>query len=450
MTPIAHSTNDPQRRIEHLERSQRAMQALLEKVETLARFQERIDHPTDPVRIWEACRLEIEQLVPAGTTGLCLVDDATREFQLRVVQPEDDRRLCQREIDAQIACGMFAWIVNRRQPALVPALALRRPGALLMLPLATQRHTLGAALVVTSLEHSAVTQETLRLLAVLTRQCALVMENARLYEALKREHASLDRAQICVRQSEKLAAIGRLTARVFHELLNPLNILSGHLQLLQMAPESSAAPHLPVMKAQSDRIAGIVRGLLRFSDTQPVATRAVALPPLLEALLARRLAAPAPAIALEADLPADLPAVRGNPEALEQVFGSLIDNAVEAMPGGGTLRVAAGPAPLPEESCRADGVAVSVADEGPGIPAPHLHQIFDPFFSTKSGSHGRGLNLATSFALTRALGGTLTAANGDGGGAVFTVYLPVTVEGPEMPAGSPMPHEPRGEPTSGI
>jgi signal transduction histidine kinase len=420
------------RRVLDLEQGNRAMGQLLDRIEALAQFQEQIDRPTDLDRIWQACRREIEQHVQVHMSALCLVDEATHEFRLQDVRPAADREVCQREIDAQIECGMFAWIINRRRPALLPALVLQRPRVLLMMPLVTHRRTLGAALAASPLEESTVTHETMRLLTVLTRQCALVMENARLYADLHREHQSLVQAQSRILQAEKSASIGRLTSRVFHELLNPLNILSGHLQLLQMdrCLTEPILSTLAVMKAQADRISGIVRGLMRFSGSQPVEARPLSVNPVLQAAIAQRLALrPELPIVPLVDLQPDLPPVLGNPTALEDIFGSIVDNAMDAMPAGGHLRISSRPAVLPEAERAPKGVAVRMADQGPGIPPEIRSQIFDPFFSTKPAGQGRGLSLATSYALVRALGGTITVADGESGGTVFCVYLPAAGSG---------------------
>jgi signal transduction histidine kinase len=427
MTDLRPQLEASRRRVLDLERGNQAMRQLLDKIEALAQFQEQIDRPTDLDRIWQACRGEIEQHVQVRMSALCLVDETTHEFRLQEVRPAADREVCQREIDAQIECGMFAWIINRRRPALLPALVLDQPRVLLMMPLVTHRRTLGAALAASPLEESTVTHETMRLLAVLTRQCALVMENARLYADLRREHESLAQAQSRIIQAEKSASLGRLTARVFHELLNPLNILSGHIQLMQMDPglPEPTPSALEVMKAQADRISGIVRGLLRFSGRQPMETRPLSVNPLLEAIIAHRLnQRPQLPIALEIDLQPGLPPVCGNSKALEDIFGSLVDNAIDAMPAGGRLRISSRRARLPEAAQDPEGVAVQIADQGPGIPPEIRSQIFDPFFSTKPGGQGRGLSLATSYALARALGGTITVACGETGGSVFCVFFP--------------------------
>jgi signal transduction histidine kinase len=124
--------------------------------------------------------------------------------------------------------------------------------------------------------------------------------------------------------------------------------------------------------------------------------------------------APPPGVRLERDVAADLPAVSVDRDQILQVLRNLVVNAVEAMPSGGTLRVAA----------RREGteVLVSVSDTGPGIRPEDLPSIFEPYFTTKEG--GTGLGLAIADRIVREHGGRIEAASPPGEGATFTVRLP--------------------------
>jgi diguanylate cyclase (GGDEF)-like protein len=108
--------------------------------------------------------------------------------------PEDNARLCRKEIDLQIECGIFSWIVKRRQPALIPALAFEKIKSIVMLPLSTVKRTLGVVMILTPIQESFITQENMKLLTMLTKECSLVMENTLLYKRLRRKHRSLEKA----------------------------------------------------------------------------------------------------------------------------------------------------------------------------------------------------------------------------------------------------------------
>jgi diguanylate cyclase (GGDEF)-like protein len=123
-----------------------------------------------------------------------MVDENTSEFVLKFTVPENKARLCRKEIDLQIECGIFSWIINRRQPALIPGLAFEKEKSVVMLPLSTVKRTLGVVLILTPIQESFITHEKMKLLTILTKECSLVMENAMLYARLRKERLALEKA----------------------------------------------------------------------------------------------------------------------------------------------------------------------------------------------------------------------------------------------------------------
>ena len=424
-TPIIAEIDEPH----HPSHSKRAILEFVEKVENLSLFQDRIEKPSRIPQVWDAFREEIERQITPAAVALFLVDQETHVFELNQWTPRDCENICRREIDAQIECGTFAWIVNRRQPAVIPSLVFKNPQSLVMLPLATHARTLGVAMIVTMIEEKAVTRERLRLLGILSKQCALVMENTLLYDQLKKEHQSLQAAQTQIIQAEKFASLGRLTSGAFHELLNPLNIISGHLQLMMMDQDLKApfSDYLSLMKNESDRIAAIVNSLLRFAAKQPRNYQEIDMIQLLrqvvdEVAACRSLGcvtvtfAPDPA----------LPSVMGHADDLKTVMRHLMDNAYDAMPEGGTLHISAGL--VSNDSGGFDNqkfLAIKFADSGCGINEKDIHKVFDPFFTTKDIGDGMGLSLAISYALITSMGGTITFESDKNTGTVFSVGLPL-------------------------
>jgi len=171
-----------------------ALLELIENIERLGQFQDRLDFPSSVSQIWKAFLVDVQNLIDIEVCALFLVDEKTNEFTLKYTVPEDNAQLCKKEIDLQIECGIFSWIVNRRQPALIPALAFEKVKSIVMLPLSTVKRTLGVVMILTPIEESFVTQENMKLLTMLTKECSLVMENTLLYERLRRKHLSLEKA----------------------------------------------------------------------------------------------------------------------------------------------------------------------------------------------------------------------------------------------------------------
>jgi diguanylate cyclase (GGDEF)-like protein len=171
-----------------------ALLELIDKIERLGQFQDRIDFPATIGQIWEVFLDDVRDLIEIEVCALFLVDDDSYEFILEYVYPEDNKAICKKEVDYQIECGIFSWIINRRQPALIPALASANNKSIVMLPLSTIKRTLGVVMVKTPIKESFITHENMKLLTMLAKQYSLVLENTLLYGRLMRKHESLEKA----------------------------------------------------------------------------------------------------------------------------------------------------------------------------------------------------------------------------------------------------------------
>ncbi|MGD9042377.1 MAG: sensor domain-containing diguanylate cyclase [Desulfobacterales bacterium] len=171
-----------------------ALLELIDKIEHLGQFQDRIDFPSTIGQIWEVFLGDVRSLIEIEVCALFLVDDDTHEFALEYVFPENRKAICKKEVDYQIECGIFSWIINRRQPALIPALAFENEKSIVMLPLSTIKRTLGVVMLKTPIKESFITHEIIKLLTMLARQYSLVLENTLLYDRLMRKHESLEKA----------------------------------------------------------------------------------------------------------------------------------------------------------------------------------------------------------------------------------------------------------------
>ncbi len=241
--------------------------------------------------------------------------------------------------------------------------------------------------------------------------------------------ASLERQRQELARAERLAAVGRISAHITHEIRNPLNSLGLNAELLadELPEEASAEARalLAAITREVDRLNGVAEEYLRFARLpRPVMARED-LNEILRGLV--DFVAPemeAAGVSLSRDLDPDLPPVRADEGQLRAAFLNLLRNSREATPAGGTIGV--------RTARTADGQAeVTVSDDGSGIPAEALERIFDPFFSTKSG--GTGLGLAFTLQVVREHGGTIRCQSEVGRGTSFSVRIP------------PAPPEPAGE-----
>jgi len=241
---------------------------------------------------------------------------------------------------------------------------------------------------------------------------------------LAEANAILRRAQQQLVMSEKLAAIGELTAGVAHEINNPVAVIQGNLDVLNDVLGAGAEPvrrEIRLIHQQSDRIRQIVTKLLQFARPGEFAgyVEQVVLDAVLaDCVVLSRHNIEKRRIELEQHFDATMP-VEINRSELQQVLINLIVNAVQAMPDGGRLLLAT-------EDWREDGEAlgavIRVRDSGQGIAREHLDRIFDPFFTTKKGS-GTGLGLSISYTIVQRYGGRIGVRSAPGEGAEFSVWL---------------------------
>jgi len=238
-----------------------------------------------------------------------------------------------------------------------------------------------------------------------------VMVSARDMEKLSRLGSQLSYAQ-------KLAALGKLTSGVAHEIKNPLNAMVIHVALLRerlkrASPETQAS--LDTLEKEIRRLDQVIQGFLRFTRPEDLQLTSVPLRELFDEV-ERLVSAEAKAsgIEIETKVAEELPPVHGDRELLQQVFLNLVQNAEEAMPHGGRLHV--------EASRTEDGVEIVVADSGVGIEPEMLEKIFDLYVTTKK--KGSGIGLSMVYRIVQLHGGEITVESEKGNGTRFTIHLP--------------------------
>ncbi len=221
------------------------------------------------------------------------------------------------------------------------------------------------------------------------------------------------------RRAERMAAMGRLTMALAHELNNPLQAIRSNLELamdFDLGPEEQQ-DCLHIVRQEIERLGEITRRVLDFAhptdDTRyPISIVNMAKKTL--GLIRKQLELAH--IQVTTEFPADLPPIFAAPDQIVQVCLNLSINAIEAMPDGGRLHITG----YADE----DEVVLTLANSGPPIPEEQMAQIFDPFFTTKE--RGTGLGLPVSHSIVHHHGGTISARNlADGQGVAFTVRLPI-------------------------
>ncbi|MFD2648765.1 ATP-binding protein [Devosia albogilva] len=248
---------------------------------------------------------------------------------------------------------------------------------------------------------------------------------AREVEERRRAEAELRATQENLIHAAKLAALGRMSAAIVHEVSQPLSALDNTLAAAGLHAERSATGevqrNLSNARRLLRRMQRTVKHLRTFSSRrEPGPPEVVDIGGVIEAAL--DIVAPQArdgGVVVEAAVPAGMPAVSGNAVRLEQVFINLLLNAIEATASAGNngVRIAA--------TADDSGLAVEIADQGRGIPEAVMERLFEPFFTTKQTGESLGLGLSISRTLLEEFGGALRFAPREGGGTIAIVSLPL-------------------------
>jgi two-component system sensor histidine kinase HydH len=257
---------------------------------------------------------------------------------------------------------------------------------------------------------------------VVTEHRRQVSRYQSLAETLAQTNQRLEQVQAEARRSERLAALGQLSAGLAHEIRNPLGVIKGSAETLgrKLKGNDPLIGELTgFISSEVTRLNTLVSRFLNFARPLQLQPRPQDIRPILEqALKAARDRWPELPVLVEREYGANLPKVLVDGELCEQVFINLILNAYEAMPEGGKLRLVVTAA----NSDTRRGIEIQILDSGPGVPLELREQIFNPFFTTKKDGVGLGLSLVSKIVDDHQ--GWLRTENQDGGGACFRTFFP--------------------------
>jgi PAS domain S-box-containing protein len=257
------------------------------------------------------------------------------------------------------------------------------------------------------------------------KEIATVGSFVDLKERLEMERA-LRRTQEQLLQSEKLAAMGRLTSQIAHELNNPLYGIMNTLELLktEISPESKRRKILEMALSETVRLSDLLRKMLSFSKPGQEKKQAVDINTVLdEILILHEKQLQENDIKIKTSFAEALPQISASKDQLRQVFLNLVANARDAMPAGGTLSVITG--------CDPENVRIEITDTGVGIPKEHLKKIFDSFFTTKDSVKDVGLGLSVCYGFIKDHSGDIQVKSKVDSGTTFAITFPILRESAE-------------------
>ncbi len=249
-----------------------------------------------------------------------------------------------------------------------------------------------------------------------------------------------------LRHAQRLESIGQLASGVAHDFNNLLTVIQGYAEcLLMRKPEDAfAVSALEQISLASQHAANLTRQLLTFSRKQVIQPQVLDLSAVLRNLLKMINRVVGEHIQIENQLASNLPCVEADAGMIEQVAMNLVVNSRDAMPNGGTLRIATTAARFEAEHVRRNAeafpgsfVCLTVSDTGCGMDAKTRERIFEPFFTTKTVGKGTGLGLATVYGIVKQHKGWLEVASQPGQGTTFKIYFPAVAKSKTVPAAAP-------------
>jgi two-component system sensor histidine kinase HydH len=355
-------------------------------------------------------------IVPLDKEG-CILARTVREQRPFNVDPERDSVMCQNdcELSRELDCVLGSKSKDGDS-------AYR----FATVPLWGRERTIGVIVVDNAYNGYPITEDDIQLLTMFTRQAGLAIENCILYKYLEDAHVELKKVQETLLQREKLAALGEMAASVAHEIKNPLVSIGGftrrlHKTLSNGLPEKK---YTETIMREVHRLEGILSDILNFSKASDVVVEKYDVSGIVEdTLTGMEEQLRSQGIEVEKSLGANLPEIPCDYRQIKQVFVNLFSNARDAMRDGGTMKVRT----FPLSHDGSDYVGIEIGDTGGGIPSTVLHNIFNPFFTTKG--WGTGLGLAICHRIVEGHRGAIDVNNEPGRGVTFTVKLPVEGKG---------------------
>jgi len=310
------------------------------------------------------------------------------------------------------------------------------------IPLESQKKVLGVINVSDKISGESFTEREQTLLSILAGQAAVAIENARLYSQLQANISDLEetvkvlnQTQSQLIQSEKLAALGRFSSGIAHEVKNPLAIILGGAEFLETRMENSdedSKNALSKMKEATIRANNILLNLLKFARPSELKFEKISPADLInETVNLFKYGVTPRGINFNVDIREKDLLLEVDKNQIQQVLFNLFSNSMDAMPGGGEIRISAYKSRGPGEPLdgTAEAVVLEVSDTGEGISPENISKMFEPFFTTKRGKKGTGLGLSMSKKIVDNHRGKILVASEPGKGTTIRILLPLAGNG---------------------
>ncbi|MCK9375057.1 MAG: GAF domain-containing protein [Syntrophobacterales bacterium] len=372
-----------------------------EDLRNLVRISSLVNSSLDTQEALDNALKGVEQMLDAEVSSIFEVDPAKGELFFRLARGAGAGRI--KTLRLKIGEGIAGWVAQTEKP-LICADTSREPRffaqfdarsgfqtrSILCVPLKSRDRLIGVLEVLNKNSPAGFTDEDLELMTIMGNLIGPALENARLYSRLKEKLSlTMDELKVVEQrllQSERLAALGKLSQGVAHEVRNPVMIIGGFVRRFQrhLATDDPAQEVAGLILGELNRLERMVAEIEAFAAAPLPDLKPRDLAKVVDQVLAETAGAlEARQITVERRMAPDLPQIPLDERLLGEALRLLIDNAMEAMPADGRLTLEIAPEP--------QGLRLSVRDTGVGIPPEDIPYLFDPFFSSKPSGTGMGL-----------------------------------------------------------
>lgn len=374
------------------------------KIHTLAEISTLINSSLDMEEVLNNSLAAVEQFIAVETSSIFELDKASGELYFRCARGTGAEKI--KALRLKLGEGIAGYVAQTERPVISPEvrhdprfqssfddLTGFTTRSILCVPIKAKNRLLGVLELLNKRDGTQFDEEDLYIVSILANQIGIALDNARLYQKLQEKLLvtveELKFTQSKLFQSERLAALGKLAQGVAHEVRNPVTIIGGMAQLLKkkIPATDPGQKFLQEISAAVSRLEKIVKEVESFARMPAPYLVSTDISGVIHSSLAAFTEQFASrGVALEVQMPPELPLVPLDASFMNQIFHHLLENALEAMPAGGKLFLAV--------ALEGGSVRITLRDTGLGIPAEILPLVFDPFFSTKPQGTGMGLTIA--------------------------------------------------------